>query len=56
MALFDKKKKLYAYEVIREGEEIILRINCEGTFRIPSLEDDPLIMAGASINWNCMSS
>ena len=45
MALFDKKKGLFEYDIIREGEEVVLRINCEGTFRIPSLEDDPLIMS-----------
>jgi len=33
------------YEVIREGEEIIVRIDCESCMFFPSLEDDPRVMA-----------
>jgi type IV secretory pathway ATPase VirB11/archaellum biosynthesis ATPase len=44
MALFNKKG-LFSYQIIREGEEVILRIDCEDYPTIPSLEDDPKIMA-----------
>lgn len=33
------------YEVIREGEDIILRMNCESCTFFPSLEDEPKLMA-----------
>lgn len=33
------------YEVIREGEDIILRMNCESCNFFPSLEDEPRLMA-----------
>jgi len=33
------------YEIIREGEEIILRINCEQLPYFPSIEEDPKAMA-----------
>ncbi|MBI4149902.1 type II/IV secretion system ATPase subunit [Candidatus Woesearchaeota archaeon] len=36
---------VWKYEVIREGEDVILRIDCERLARVPSLEDDPLYMA-----------
>ncbi|MBI2147761.1 type II/IV secretion system ATPase subunit [Candidatus Woesearchaeota archaeon] len=35
----------WKYEVIREGEEVILRIDCERLSRAPSLEDDPVYMS-----------
>ncbi|MBW3010749.1 type II/IV secretion system ATPase subunit [Candidatus Woesearchaeota archaeon] len=38
-------RKDWEFELIREGEERILRIYCEGYSRIPSLEDDPLLMS-----------
>ena len=41
--------KPYSYELIREGEEIILRIDCEELHYIPSLEDNPSTM-GNTIN------
>ncbi|TKJ17568.1 hypothetical protein CEE44_03475 [Candidatus Woesearchaeota archaeon B3_Woes] len=47
MVLFDKEKELFAYDVIREGEDITLKINCETYTRTPSLEDDPVLMAKA---------
>lgn len=34
-----------SYEVIREGEEIILKISCETCPFFPSVEDDPRVMA-----------
>jgi archaeal flagellar protein FlaI len=39
------KDKHFAYEIIREGEEIILRIDVENYTRTPSIEDDPMCMA-----------
>ncbi len=45
MVLFDKEKELFDYDVIREGEDITLKINCETYSRTPSLEDDPVLMA-----------
>jgi len=33
------------YEIIREGEDIILRVDCEGCPFFPSLEDEPRLMA-----------
>lgn len=32
------------YEVIREGEDVILRMNCESCAFFPSLEDEPRLM------------
>ncbi len=42
MALFNKKP--FDYEVITQGEDRILQINCENYTRVPSLEDDPQTM------------
>ncbi|MEK6874288.1 MAG: type II/IV secretion system ATPase subunit [Nanoarchaeota archaeon] len=33
-----------AYQIIREGDEIVLRVNYEGTVMIPSLEDSDIVM------------
>jgi len=33
------------YEVIREGEDVIIKVDCERILRIPSIEDDPVYMA-----------
>ena len=44
MALFDEKKP-FSYEIVREGEDTILTIDCEAYFKIPSIEDDPLVMS-----------
>ncbi|MCX8147522.1 MAG: hypothetical protein N3D84_03580, partial [Candidatus Woesearchaeota archaeon] len=41
----EKQKEVWSYEVIREGEEVILRVDCSNILRIPSIEDDPLYMA-----------
>ena len=45
MALFKPDNNLFSYEVIREGENIILQINCEDYSRTPSLEDDAVLLA-----------
>jgi archaeal flagellar protein FlaI len=39
--------KLFDYDVIREGEEVIVKINCESYHKIPSLENDSVLMAKA---------
>ena len=44
MALFSNKKP-FSYELVREGEEVILMIDCEDYFKLPSIEDDPLTMS-----------
>ncbi|MFC1728383.1 ATPase, T2SS/T4P/T4SS family [Nanoarchaeota archaeon] len=33
------------YDVVREGDETILRVNCEKWLGVPSLEDSPITMA-----------
>ncbi|MFO8015944.1 MAG: type II/IV secretion system ATPase subunit [Candidatus Woesearchaeota archaeon] len=38
-------KEGWTYEIIREGEDTILRVNCENLLRSPSIEDDPVYMA-----------
>ncbi|MBI2101002.1 type II/IV secretion system ATPase subunit [Candidatus Woesearchaeota archaeon] len=45
MALFGETKKPFTYDVMREGEEIILLIDMEQYPHIPSLEDDPVCMS-----------
>ena len=35
----------YSYDLIREGEETILRIDCEDLAYIPSLEDNSTVMS-----------
>jgi len=44
MPLFNKDST-FSYDVIREGGEVIVRINCEAYPLSPSLEDDPMLMA-----------
>ena len=44
MALFDNKKP-FSYEVIREGDDVILSVNLEDYPGVPSIEDDPIIMS-----------
>jgi len=39
------KPKLWDYEIIREGDENILRIDCEKLLYLPSIEDNPTVMA-----------
>jgi len=43
--LFDKGKTGLPYEIIREGEEAILKINCEELTTVPSLEENPGLMS-----------
>ncbi len=45
MVLFKKKVKPGEHEVQKEGSEDILHINYEAYPRVPSLEDDPLVMS-----------
>ena len=45
MALFGEVKKPFAYDIVKEGEEIILLIDLEQYPHIPSLEDDPVCMS-----------
>ncbi|MAG08577.1 hypothetical protein CMO89_03825 [Candidatus Woesearchaeota archaeon] len=40
-----KKKEAFSYDVLREGEDVILRVDCEKYTRVPSLEDDPTTMS-----------
>ena len=44
VALFREKPRTWGYDVVREGQERVLRVNCEDYFTIPSLEEDPLTM------------
>ncbi|MBU4283675.1 MAG: type II/IV secretion system ATPase subunit [Nanoarchaeota archaeon] len=44
MPLF-KKNKVCSYEVIREGDDVTLKINCEKCSSLPSLEDNPQCMS-----------
>jgi flagellar protein FlaI len=44
MALFEKGKTC-GYEVIRQGEDSILRVNCDECVQIPSIEDSEVCMA-----------
>ena len=43
--MVNKDKELFSYDIIREGEDVILRVNCEDYDRSPSLEDDPILMS-----------
>ena len=43
--LFDAKRGACSYDVVREGEEVILTVDCERCSYVPSLEDNPLCMA-----------
>ena len=38
-------KELFSYEVLKEGEENILRVDCEKLSTIPSIEDSSLVMS-----------
>ncbi len=44
MAMFDNKEP-FSYDVIREGDDVILYVNLEDYYRIPSLEDDQVVMS-----------
>ncbi|MBI5398403.1 type II/IV secretion system ATPase subunit [Candidatus Woesearchaeota archaeon] len=43
--IFGTKLPLYGYEIIREGEDNVMRLNYEGATMIPSIEDNPAVMA-----------
>ena len=45
MALFGEIKKPFTYDILREGEEIVLLIDLEQYPHAPSLEDDPVCMS-----------
>ena len=45
MALFGTSKKPFSFDVIREGEEIVLMIDLEEYQHAPSLEDDEVCMS-----------
>src|SRR3989338_7533478 len=45
MVLFKKKVKPGEHEIIKEGPEEIIHINYENYPRIPSIEDDQVVMA-----------
>ncbi len=47
MALFDKTKKPFSYDVVREGDDVILSVNLEDYTHTPSIEDDAMVMAKA---------
>jgi type IV secretory pathway ATPase VirB11/archaellum biosynthesis ATPase len=44
MAMFEGRLPLYGYEVTREGEDNVMRVNYEGAPMVPSIEDNPLVM------------
>lgn len=39
------EEDLFSYETVRQGEDNVLRINCEKSTRTPSIEDDEVYMA-----------
>ncbi|MFA5142144.1 MAG: type II/IV secretion system ATPase subunit [Candidatus Woesearchaeota archaeon] len=43
----DEEEKAPGYEVLKEGEESVLRIDYGSNINVPSLEDDPNCMSGA---------
>jgi len=45
MALFDTTKKPFSYDVIREGDDVILSVNLEDYQKVPSIEDDSVVMS-----------
>jgi len=45
MVLFKKKVKPGEHEVLKEGAEEVIHINYENYQRVPSIEDDPLVMS-----------
>ena len=44
MVLFDNKKT-FSYDVIREGDDVLLSVNLEDYHHVPSMEDDPVVMS-----------
>ncbi|MBW2987287.1 type II/IV secretion system ATPase subunit [Candidatus Woesearchaeota archaeon] len=47
MALFRTPAKDWDFDIVREGEDRVLRVHCDSYTKIPSLEDDPLTMSKA---------
>jgi type IV secretory pathway ATPase VirB11/archaellum biosynthesis ATPase len=47
MALFRVPAKDWDFDIVREGEDRVLRVHCDSYTKIPSLEDDPLTMSKA---------
>jgi archaeal flagellar protein FlaI len=45
MVLFGTKRKVCGYDIIREGEEVILYVYCDECTYSPSIEDNPVCMA-----------
>ncbi len=45
MAFLAGKIPLYGYEIVREGEDNVMRVNYEGAPMVPSIEDNPAVMA-----------
>ncbi|MFH1064868.1 MAG: type II/IV secretion system ATPase subunit [Candidatus Woesearchaeota archaeon] len=43
--MFHANKPLYSYEVVREGEDNVLRVNYEGAPVVPSMENNPIVMS-----------
>ena len=41
----EQKKGAFSYELVREGEDTILKINCERCNFLPSVEDSALVMS-----------
>ncbi len=40
-----EQKGIFSYDIVREGDDIILRIDCEAYTRLPALEDDAVTMS-----------
>jgi type IV secretory pathway ATPase VirB11/archaellum biosynthesis ATPase len=45
MAMFENRLPLYGYEVVKEGEDSVMRVNYEGAPIVPSIEDNPIVMS-----------
>jgi hypothetical protein len=42
---FLSNNKAMSYEIVREGEDVVLRVNAEHFDSIPSIEDNSIVMA-----------
>src|SRR3989344_2889470 len=45
MALFGESKKPFSYDILREGEDTILMVDMESYHKVPSIEDDQVVMS-----------
>jgi type IV secretory pathway ATPase VirB11/archaellum biosynthesis ATPase len=45
MGVLGGKLPLYGYEVVREGEDNVMRVNYEGAPTVPSIENNPTVMS-----------